>query len=340
MSRTHFISNVRRWLDRLTPVAGTVLLCATLTQLAAKDKARMDAYQGCCGASAAVALDATHFAVGSDEDNRLRIYRRDRPGAPESVTDLNDFLAVGGKPAEADIEGAAKIGNRVYWIGSHGRNPDGKLRPERHSFFATEIATNGGRLTFQTTGRPYHDLMVDLAADSRYRQFRLRQAERLAPKEKGGLNIEGLTATPDGRLLIGFRNPLPGDKAMLAPLLNPVEVANGATARFGDPLLVDLEGNGIRDLAQAGGTYYIIGGSYHGGGQPVLYQWDGKSAKAGKIEGAVFRHFNAEALVIYPDTGAEKIQLLSDDGTSSNRGSRCQESRPDQRSFRSLWFKP
>jgi hypothetical protein len=33
----------------------------------------------------------------------------------------------------------------------------------------------------------------------------------------GGLNIEGLAATPDGQLLIGFRNPLSEGKALLLP---------------------------------------------------------------------------------------------------------------------------
>jgi hypothetical protein len=48
--------------------------------------------------------------------------------------------------------------------------------------------------------------------DEQLKDYELEKAEKLAPKEEGGLNIEGLTATPNGELLIGFRNPIPKEK--------------------------------------------------------------------------------------------------------------------------------
>ena len=33
---------------------------------------------------------------------------------------------------EADIEGATRVQDRVYWITSHGANNDGEVRPSRH----------------------------------------------------------------------------------------------------------------------------------------------------------------------------------------------------------------
>jgi len=50
------------------------------------------------------------------------------------------------------------------------------------------------------------------------------EASHLAPKTPGALNIEGLCATPDHKLLIAFRNPLPQSKALLIPLENPEQV--------------------------------------------------------------------------------------------------------------------
>jgi serine/threonine protein phosphatase PrpC len=92
-----------------------------------------------CDASAAVALDADHFVVANDERNTLRIYKRGQPDPVNSV-ELSTFLGTNEKK-ESDLEGAARIGTRVYWISSHGRNKDGELQERRRRFFATEITS-------------------------------------------------------------------------------------------------------------------------------------------------------------------------------------------------------
>ena len=52
------------------------------------------------------------------------------------------------------------------------------------------------------------------------------------------MNIEGLCPTPEGELLIGFRNPIPGERALIVPLKNPGELIEGKPARFGDLLTI------------------------------------------------------------------------------------------------------
>src|SRR5678815_5624216 len=84
-------------------------------------------YHGMCDASAAVALDGDHFAVGNDEDNRLRIYRTSQDGMPVQSRDLSAFLKVNPQRPESDLEGAAWLGDRIFWITSHGRNREGKF---------------------------------------------------------------------------------------------------------------------------------------------------------------------------------------------------------------------
>src|SRR5438874_13373243 len=79
-------------------------------------------YSGMCDASGAVAISSNLFAVASDEDNVLRVYRSDEPGGAVRQFDMDAFLGVRGKSREADLEAGARIGNRAYWIGSHGRN--------------------------------------------------------------------------------------------------------------------------------------------------------------------------------------------------------------------------
>src|SRR5215203_2870652 len=84
--------------------------------------AEVTTYRLMCDASAAVALGAKHFIVGNDERNTLRIYERGKPNPVGSV-DLAKYL--GTKPdKESDLEGAAKIGNRIFWISSHALKKD------------------------------------------------------------------------------------------------------------------------------------------------------------------------------------------------------------------------
>jgi hypothetical protein len=53
--------------------------------------------------------------------------------------------------------------------------------------------------------------------DPRLRRFHLAAAAHRPAEAPDGLNIEGLAATPAGSLLIGFRNPLPGGRALARP---------------------------------------------------------------------------------------------------------------------------
>jgi hypothetical protein len=112
------------------------LLALGLTLFAGAAPSAVMTYRGPCDASAAVALDTEHFVVAGDEDNILRVYRHGRP-EPVGEAPLAAFLGTADK--ESDLEAAAAIGQRIYWIASHGRNSKGKLRPDRQRFFATDI---------------------------------------------------------------------------------------------------------------------------------------------------------------------------------------------------------
>jgi hypothetical protein len=298
-------------------------------------------HSGMCDASAGVPLGDDFFAVANDEDNTLRVYRNDRSGPPMRGVDLTTFLHVNPKSPETDLEGAARVGDRIYWITSHGRNQRGRERASRERFFATDIRGQHDQFELVAVGRPYQDLLLDLIADPRLARFHLARASGLAPKERGALNIEGLCATADHKLLIGFRNPIPGGQALIVPLENPDDVVRGARARLGNPILLDLDGLGIRDLAWARGKYYLIAGSYTGGGRSQLYEWDGSAADPRRLSRPKLRGLNPEALVFYPDR--EEFLVLNDDGTRLVDGRPCKTVKdPARRSFRSVWleFKP
>lgn len=294
-------------------------------------------YVGMCDASAAVALNNELFAVANDEDNSLRIYHAAKGGLPVSSQDLSALLRVERKKPETDLEAASWLGDHIYWISSHGRNRDGKFRASRHRFFATKVEERGGRVQLSGVGRVYMNLLPDLLRDPRLRLFRLDRASRLPPKAVGALNIEGLCATPEHSLLIGFRNPIPQNRALIVPLLNPADVINGKSARLGDPLLLDLGGRGIRDIVRWRDRYVIIAGAHDANQNSKLFAWSGGSAPARELPSITFTNFNPEAIIVYPDN-SKPFQALSDDGTVLINGVGCKTlANTNLKKFRAAW---
>jgi hypothetical protein len=317
------------------------ILLASLVCACAAEKlkvVRPMEYSGLRDASAAVAVSSNLFIVADDEKNTLRLYSTDH-AAPLKDFDMDAFLQVTSKSPEADLEGAALLGNRAFWIGSHGRNKDGKDRPNRRRLFATDIKIENGEVSLIPAGKPYKHLLEDLSHDWRFVNFQFAEAATRAPKEEGAVNIEGLSATPEGHLLIGFRNPVPNGKAGIIPLLNPNEVIEGKPPHFDMPIQLDLDGLGIRDMAYFDGTYFIIAGPWHSGGKFQFYRWAGGDSKPERYEVKHVGDYNPEAIIIYPQKGFHEIQILSDDGNRAVNGIPGKElgdSAP--KNFRSFWL--
>lgn len=301
------------------------LLLTTLAASASAAAASITICRGMCDASAVVLAGPDHFVVADDEDNILRVYSRTAGGAPVQQVDLSTFLRVAPKEPEADLEGAAPFGDRVYWITSHARNKNGRARPSRHRFFATTHTRTNATVEIKTVGVPYTRLLADLLQEPRLRSFQLTAASRLAPKSKDALNIEGLVATPEGTLLIGFRNPIPDGKALLVPLLNPDELIAGQRARFGAPLLLDLGGLGIRSITRTGPRYLLVAGAYDGGGRSHLYEWNGGSEPPRRLSRPELADLNPEAIEVFTENGVERLFVVSDDGTMKIGGQDCKD---------------
>jgi hypothetical protein len=291
-----------------------------------------------CDASAAAALDADHFIVANDEDNTLRVYRFGAPDAIDSL-DLSAFLET--QPdKEADIEGSAVLGGRIYWITSHGRSAKkGNFEPGRLRFFATDVRP-GSPPTVTPVGRPYKNLLRNLADAPELKHYGLGAAAGRKPEEKDGLNIEGLAATPNGRLLIGFRNPLAKDRALVIPLENPAEAIEGKPARLGKAIELDLGKRGIRSIELVGMHYYIVAGPTGDKGDFALFRWSGKpDESASRVKGVEFGDLRPEGLIAMP--GSTKLLLFSDDGGIKKDGVECKERKPaSTRAFRILTLTP
>lgn len=287
-------------------------------------------HTGMANASAVAVLTDTMFCTASDEDNILRIYRLDSDGAEVGTLDVSSFLGVSGRSLEVDLEGAARVGNLIYWIGSHARNKDGKTRPNRQRLFATQIVTNGTAVQLVPHGRPCSTLLDALIRSSALERFALKAASAKAP-ELGGLNIESLAAGPDGELWLGFRAPVTNGKALLVPLVNPLEVLQLGYPKFGEPVELDLEGLGVRDMTWTGREWYLIAGRPGSGGNARLYRWTGGKAQAERVERPGFRKFNPEALAAVGTGESFRLLVLSDDGNASTFG---------KKQFRSFWVTP
>ena len=329
---------------------GVLMLCQVFASCTAAPLQVV--FSGMSDASAAIALDAEHFVVTDDENNTLRIYRMDQPSAPVKQIDLTAFLCVDDKYPEADIEGAARVGERIYWITSHGRNKDGKERPNRLALFATDIVkTDGGDVTLKPVGRPYRRLAYDLMYNPALQGLKLSEAigldrslskkelEVLAPKEKG-LSIEGLAVGPDGTMLIGLRNPVhkdpvsKKDKAILLVLKNPeAMLTDGEDAQFGSTLLLDTEGLGIRSIEQVTADsetlYMIAAGPADGKKTFAFYAWAGGDAPLRKLSVNLPDEFTPEAIFQIP--GMKTVWVLSDDGTLEKPVSNEYECLPGER---------
>jgi hypothetical protein len=299
-------------------------------------------FTGMCDASGAVALSDRRFVVADDEDNVLRVYDVEQGGAPLGGTDVSHGLNLplknkkkpGSVPVapETDIEAATRVGDRAYFMTSHGRNSSGKLKPERLRFFATTAPEDGD---IDVIGEPYDGLLADLLAEPRLAGFELAKAAELAPKAPGGLNLEGMTERKEGGVWLGFRNPIPEGRALLVPLLNPEELITGKKARFGDPVKLDLGGLGVRSLSSHRGQYLIVAGPFDQGATSRLFTWDG-GASAEPLDRVSLAGFNPEGF--FTPEGRARIMLLSDDGSVSIDGTECKRVKdPAAKRFRGLW---
>ena len=232
---------------------------------------------------------------------------------------------------EVDIEASTRIGNRIYWVGSHSnKKGSGKFQPNRHRLFATDVS-NQTNLVY--AGR-YDSLRHDLIRwDNRTAQLGLEKpaAPGVAPEEANGngFNIEGLTVAPDGRTaFLGFRAPLfvtnGRPHALIVPVVNLPELIDSPApvARFGPPIVIDLGGRGIRSIETLSNLVLIVAGPAAERGDFRLFVWDGQPNHApircdtdlGHVGSE--RHLRPEAIVGFVTAGSfgPVLELLSDDG--------------------------
>lgn len=352
-----------------------LFICCLISCTAAGDSAgQVLTFRRTCDASAAAAVADGLFIVADDENNVLRVYKTTDPNLPVLTYDLTRFLDIDPEYPEADIEAAAMVGDRVYWITSHGRSRKGKIRPNRYRFFATTVKIKNGDIAVTPVGTPCRTLVHSLLENESVRQLQLdkaagldnhgltgKQQRILAPRRRG-LNIEGLCASPNGQTLyIGLRNPRPDSKALVVALKNPAQVVEEKEAPlFGEPMLWDLERLGIRSMEYSDfhKAYFIVAGPHNEKRSFFLYRWTGRENTQPELVRKIETDadsFTPEALVSFKNSPA--FLLLSDDGSlvvDIASPSECMRGRlsldgkcpqkfltdPNKKSFRAVWLQP
>ncbi len=313
-------------------------LIAITTHAASLGESRI--FMETCDASAVVAVSDDLFAVANDEDNVVRFYRWSQPGKPVHTSNLNPLFFGKKKSPELDIEAAARLGNRVFWITSHGRNAKGELAPGRSRLFALEITNSNAAITVSPVTGFYTNLLSDLAREPKLAGFNLTDAAKSAPKTSGALNIEALTSTPQGSLLIGFRNPIPKGRALIVPLFNPNGVLSGEPPRFGEAILLDLGGLGLRGMESTHDGYYLLAGPADGGVASRLFFWAGGNAVPKPVAGVNFTGINPEGICLVNAKKNSDLLFLSDDGSRELHGKECKDLPESQRQFRAYRMAP
>jgi hypothetical protein len=242
-------------------------------------------------ASSALDVGDGYVLLANDETNTIFLHQQGVSGLPVKTWTFTPAQL--GTDDEIDLEGVARTGDALVWIGSHGNNREGEIREERRTMFATTITGSGAGTELAFVGRSTglweqlrdwdstngHGLGPDalglVAASS----------PGVLPNAPDGFNIEGLEFAPDGTTgYLGFRAPTVEregrELALIVPVTNLLALNTGTPgttpATFGAPILLDLDGRSIRDLRRnAANEYLIAAGPSPSNATWALYTWDG-----------------------------------------------------------------
>ncbi|TBN56170.1 hypothetical protein EYE40_01490 [Glaciihabitans arcticus] len=242
-------------------------------------------YYGSSDTSTIVEAGDGYILTANDENQTIGLYKQGVSGY--AVKEFS-FPAIAG--SEIDIEGADRVGNVIYWTGSHGNSRTGGVKVERRNVFSTTV-TGEGASTELAYGSSFSGLWSQLrdwdstnghGLGANTLGFVAATAEGVLPNPPSGFNIEGFEFAPGSTTTayFGFRAPSIGadQNALIVPVTNLPALVGGeaSQAAFGAPILLDLGGRTIRAIAKnAADQYLISAGPGAVENSWALYTWDG-----------------------------------------------------------------
>jgi Leucine-rich repeat (LRR) protein len=242
---------------------------------------------GSSDASTAIGVGDGYLLVADDEKPTIRLYDGEASGREVGEFRVGETPPAGGAgTSEIDFESSARKGDSIWWFGSHGNSKAGEVQISRHSMYETKLTGSGADARLTPVGVRYGNLRNDLIEWDNNHQarfgFQAGAAKDMGPDALDGFNIEGAEFSPDGsELYLGFRSPLApaqlGGKALIVPLTNLEALTSGAATRatFGEPILLDLGGDRIREIRKNDrDEYLILGATDSGSGlAPTQHLW-------------------------------------------------------------------
>lgn len=196
--------------------------------------------------SAVQQLPDGRLLVVEDEASRaLNLLTIDESGVlvEDNGLDVRMMRAFGRKLT--DLEGLSiDQSGRIYATTSHSLTKDGDRKADREQMLRFRISGSSvGEIA------SYGGLRDALAGDRALREMVLEQTgEHL---DMAQLNVEGLAYVAEtGHLYVGLRAPMAGSRGLIAVIENPDEMFDQQAApRFGAPIMLELQGGGIRALS-------------------------------------------------------------------------------------------
>ncbi len=298
-------------------------------------------FSGASNASSAQDLGGGYMLVADDEFNTLNLYPTTTSSAPLAKFDFTSNLNLTDTAnPEIDLEASARLGNRIFWMGSESNSKKGATRTNRDRVFATDVSGSGAATTLSYVGyygKLKEDLLAWDAANGNVLGLNASAASGVIPETDGGVgyNIEGLAFKPGtSTAYIGFRAPLETTSsrnlALIVPVTNFADLVTGAasSATFAAPIQLDLGGRAIRELKCNDQGCLILAGPATGGSNFALYSWSGNVGDAPHLRNdlqslAISMDGSLESIVNLPagnpDSDAltgQTLQLLTDNGDS------------------------
>ncbi|ALJ04249.1 hypothetical protein APS56_03435 [Pseudalgibacter alginicilyticus] len=294
-------------------------------------------YTGASDGSAGIAIEDNYIWIADDEDQTIRLYDGNQSGLPIQSIDFNADL---GSTEEADLEGAFRLGNTIYWNGSTAEE-------DRSVIFTTTISGTGATSNL-VYGDKYTSLHDDLLAwDSNNEHglganyFNLNTI----------VEIEALALAPNSTTTayLGLRSSTSENKAIVIPVTNFVNLPGmpAGSAAFGTPILLDLKGRSLRSMECNENGCILIGGPFGTKNDFKLYTWTGNAVDTPELRSVDLTALNTggsfEGLVALPNTtflgsdgDTDTLKLLVDLGATViyNDGEENKDHRGEWKKFR------
>jgi hypothetical protein len=266
-------------------------------------------------------LVVSNEAIGANEDHHaIQVFESVGDGSFRWVRDEIIFEGDDDTCLEADFEGLALSGDRLYVVGSHSSSH--KKQKAGNSYKKNRKTL----VELETDVCKSRNILLEFRIDAEARLGRsgrriktksvvnehpVLSAFAALPSKENGVDIEGLAAK-DGALYLGFRGPV------LRENFVPIARVDPSGADEPELLFVKLGGRGVRDMAATTDGFLILAGPNGDHDWSFeLYHWDGRDMVTGtdRPQGGTVKHLCT--IPHDPDGNPEGLAIVSRSATTA-----------------------